>query len=426
MAKVKLHLDKRTTNKDNLHPLVIQLAHKGKTRTLPLKIYLNQKQWKENSQEIIGLSNSKRTTAIVRKKLSLASDYLIENSLEIELMEINELKNTIQAVLLKQPHTTQRDVERYINGKTHKIYLKEYSDKIIERLNNSGRFGYVQNYKCAITSILKFNNNENLLLSEITVSFLRDFEAYQLGKGNSKNTIGAYLRPIRAMMNQAIQEKILNPSAYPFNSYTIPVNKRTKKRAVEKDVIIEIRNLKLEKGALRNAKNYLLFIFNNRGINLIDIAKLKKHQIINAKYENGKLVEGRLEYIRSKTKKNFSIKLTQESLMILNEYNISEKGKNDLIFPIGYVNTALGRSNYDQNRKRINGRFKILAEMVGFEGNMTTYVIRHSWATIAKKNGVPISVIGESLGHEDYSTTETYLDSFDHDTLDDANELVVI
>ncbi|MBL4669716.1 MAG: hypothetical protein JKY30_10705, partial [Flavobacteriales bacterium] len=97
MAKVKLHLDKRTLNKENKIPLVIQLAHKGKTRTIPLKIYLELKQWKEANQEITGVPNSKRATAMIRRKLSKASDFLLKNSIEIELINIKELKNLIQA-----------------------------------------------------------------------------------------------------------------------------------------------------------------------------------------------------------------------------------------------------------------------------------------------------------------------------------------
>ncbi|MBL4593470.1 MAG: hypothetical protein JKX68_06605, partial [Flavobacteriales bacterium] len=109
MAKVKLHLDKRTINKEGKSPLVIQLAHKGKTRTISLKIYLDLKQWKDSSQEITGLPNSKRVTAIIRRKLSKASDFLIHNSIEIELININELKNLIQADIIKQPNTAQID-----------------------------------------------------------------------------------------------------------------------------------------------------------------------------------------------------------------------------------------------------------------------------------------------------------------------------
>jgi len=44
--------------------------------------------------------------------------------------------------------------------------------------------------------------------------------------------------------------------------------------------------------------------------------------------------------------------------------------------------------------------------------------------TIAKCKIIPISVIGEGLGHPNSKLTEIYLDSFDSDMLNDANENV--
>jgi hypothetical protein len=40
---------------------------------------------------------------------------------------------------------------------------------------------------------------------------------------------------------------------------------------------------------------------------------------------------GQNEYVRSKTDKDFSIKLTTDSIKILNLYNIFEKGPEDFI-----------------------------------------------------------------------------------------------
>jgi integrase len=52
-------------------------------------------------------------------------------------------------------------------------------------------------------------------------------------------------------------------------------------------------------------------------------------------------------------------------------------------------------------------------------------VSRHSWATIAKRSGISTAVISEGLGHESEETTQVYLDSFENDVLDDANELII-
>ena len=56
---------------------------------------------------------------------------------------------------------------------------------------------------------------------------------------------------------------------------------------------------------------------------------------------------------------------------------------------------------------------------------LTTYFARHSWATIAKRKMIPVSLISEGLGHSNLKTTQIYLDSFDDDAMDDANASIV-
>lgn len=58
--------------------------------------------------------------------------------------------------------------------------------------------------------------------------------------------------------------------------------------------------------------------------------------------------------------------------------------------------------------------------MVGIECSMTTYVARHSFATVLKREGVSISIISEAMGHRDVATTEIYLDSFYDEQKDSA------
>ncbi len=40
---------------------------------------------------------------------------------------------------------------------------------------------------------------------------------------------------------------------------------------------------------------------------------------------------------------------------------------------------------------------------------VTTYVARHSWATIADKSGIDRNVISKGLGHSDLKTTDIYI-----------------
>lgn len=67
---------------------------------------------------------------------------------------------------------------------------------------------------------------------------------------------------------------------------------------------------------------------------------------------------------------------------------------------------------------QINGELKVLASELEIEADMTTYVARHSFASILKNYGVNVSLISEMLGHTDLKTTQIYLDSFENEQLD--------
>ena len=53
------------------------------------------------------------------------------------------------------------------------------------------------------------------------------------------------------------------------------------------------------------------------------------------------------------------------------------------------------------------------------------YVARHSWASVAKSKGVPLSVISEGMGHDSESTTRIYLASLETSVVDRANSLII-
>ena len=71
-------------------------------------------------------------------------------------------------------------------------------------------------------------------------------------------------------------------------------------------------------------------------------------------------------------------------------------------------------------RAKVNANLKVLGKRLGIDTNITTYVARHSFASVLKKSGVNIALISEALGHSDLATTQIYLDNFDNDQMDEA------
>ena len=69
--------------------------------------------------------------------------------------------------------------------------------------------------------------------------------------------------------------------------------------------------------------------------------------------------------------------------------------------------------------------FLLLYLVVIIVSSLSSYVARHSYATNAKKLGVPTAVISEALGHTSEKTTQVYLDSFENEVVDRYHDMVI-
>lgn len=160
------------------------------------------------------------------------------------------------------------------------------------------------------------------------------------------------------------------------------------------------------------SKDIFIFSYLCGGINFTDIANLTKDNIIEGK---------RLHYIRQKTGKLIKLGLSEEALQIIRRYAVESKG---YLFPI--LNAQLHKTPLQKQNRihkmlgKVNKNLKLLAAQFGVEANLTTYVARHSFASVLKKSGVNIALISEALGHSDLTTTQIYLDSFDNEQIDAA------
>ena len=76
-------------------------------------------------------------------------------------------------------------------------------------------------------------------------------------------------------------------------------------------------------------------------------------------------------------------------------------------------------------RKKFNKYVKEFAPAYGIPENVTSSVIRNSYATRANNLGVPMSVISEMLGHSDLRTTQIYLDSLPKETTDEYHRKIL-
>ena len=326
-----------------------------------------------------------------------------------------------------------RDIER-LNSIIDNLDRKSYeysSDDIISEFRNTGNvktlFGFMEdvigrlyqlehigtakNYHAALGSFKRFRGDEDITLEAIDQIMMEDYQEYLKSTGLSSNSISFYMRILRAVYNRAVEQE-LTKDCKPFRMVFTGTEK-TLKRAISINDIKRIKNLDLSlKPNIEFARDIFLFLFFCRGMSFIDAAFLRKTDVRN----------GVLTYRRHKTNQVLRIKIINPIKELIDHY--SDKSSPYLL-PIIDFSVADERKQYETALRRINNTLKIIADMVKLPVALTTYVSRHSWATIAKSKNVPVNVISDALGHESIATTQIYLASIDASVIDRVNELII-
>lgn len=171
-----------------------------------------------------------------------------------------------------------------------------------------------------------------------------------------------------------------------------------------------------------DSRNYWLFSYFCYGMNFSDIAHL---ELVNIENNDDETL---LTYRRLKTKKVIKLTLSNYALDILNIYQNNNFG-NKYAFPI--LNPEIHKTP-KQIKTRIQTALKVvncemgdIARMLGIEKHITSYVARHSFATILKKENIGTAIISEMMGHSSESDTQIYLDSFDNSTKTEAAKKLI-
>ena len=395
MAKAKVILFDSKTLKDNSHPLMLRITNGAKRKYYSIGISLHKSQWDKKK------NTAKGSTIEIKKIKLIISD--------LEARSIQEIYQQSQGV----GNLDLIHFEEKIFGKKTKGMVLSFFKTTIDILIKSGKSGNANAYKNTFGVFSKFRKGKDLLFTELNYREIKKFENFLLERGLSTNGISFHMRTLRALFNRAIKEDITSKDIYPFDKYSIKKEK-TKHRALSIEEMSSIKNFNT-KGVymLQLAKDYFMFSFYMRGISFIDIAYLKVNNIH----------KGRLDYKRAKTGGIFNIEMPDEAIEIIKRYNDLSK-KDSYIFPAIKSKENLYKE-YKNALRLTNKKLKIIGELVNCSIPLTSYVARHSWATIAKRAGMPTPIIGESLGHGTEEVTQIYLDSFENKVLDEANKNII-
>ena len=375
-----------------------QIIHERKIRQLLSDYRILACEWDERRSMVSIGRNSDRQSLI----LSIAEHIRRDRE---------RLTNIIRKLETEgAPYTTDDIIDRY------KYYTDNYSlfhfmGRTIVKLQQNGQIRTSETYKAALNSFKKFRENKDIMLDCITAEIMKAYEMWLRRRGVTPNTLSFYARILRALYNRAVEQGIIE-DRYPFKHVYTGIDK-TVKRALPLSALRKIKDLNLSsRPVLDFSRDIFLMSFYLRGMSFIDMAFLQKSDLRN----------NRITYRRHKTGQRLVIGWTKQMQNILDKY---PENTTRYLLPIIRSSCANERCAYRNASYNINYNLKKIAEIAGIDIPLTLYVARHSWASVAKTKGIPLSVISEGMGHDSETTTRIYLASLDSSVIDDANSLIL-
>jgi site-specific recombinase XerD len=376
--------------------LCIQLIHRLKIRFITTSLRLFPNEW-DASQETV------RMTDFAPERQPYLQ--LLQKRLDEELRQIHTLINVYE----KRGNYT---IEELVADYVHQAFngcLFTFADYLAKQLQKENRPKTASIYHAAKRSFSRFRLGEDIRLENIDGELLKNYEKQLKNRELAKNTVSFYMRTLRSIYNQAVK-KGLCVQRQPFTEVYTGIDK-TVKRAVDEKIIIRLKQLDLShKQKLEKARDLFLFSFYMRGISFVDMANLTL----------GNLKNGYITYIRSKTKQKLTIKIEECMQVIIEKYACQTL--ENFLLPI-YSDT--NRSNISCLRT-YNKQLQRISKMLELEKPLSSYLARHSWATIALRKGISVEIISESMGHENEATTRIYLASLEQSVIDKANATIIL
>lgn len=298
-----------------------------------------------------------------------------------------------------------------------KTTLITFVCRVAKEMRERGQYSAAKTCFSALKGLVNIANNENLIFADLTPALLKSYEHHMLSNERSRNTVSLYMRTLQNICNRAIHEGTEKTSEDLFKG-VFTGSDPVAHRAVAPEVIRKVAEARLEGKDARLSFARALFMLSLylRGIPFIDLAHLRKCDMKN----------GVITYRRSKTKRLTCIKLEPCALEIIEKYAPLTTETSYLLPIINCQGTAdEERRQYESALRLYNKHLNKLSERLKLGVHLTSYVPRHSWATIAHDIGVDVADISAALCHSSEKMTRNYLQSFTPDRLANVNRQVL-
>jgi integrase len=337
--------------------------------------------------------------------------------------DLRRMDAVIQNLEREGDYTVGEIMDSYRNVMTDNTIVA-FAEKLATALDTSGHFRTAKAYRCAAARLHAFSGMRLLNFEHLTAHLLGDFQQALKAEGRSMNTVSFYMRTLRSIYHKAVAEGRVGRRTESLFAGVYTGVSATRKLALTHAELAMLSAFDPTEGGVKTRQQQLpdylgealamfLFCYHARGMCFVDMANLKKSD----------LVGGTIRYRRSKTGQRIEVKVLPAMRRIIDWFARRGSGSR-YMFPI--LDEKRGDINlqYESGLRLQNMHLKKIAARCGISKRLSTHCARHSWATVAKSAGLPLAVISEGLGHSNQRTTEIYLASLERSILDQAAEMV--
>ncbi len=397
--KIKVECRKNIVYKNGKSPLSLRFTHQRISKHVSLELSIEACYWDFDAQMLTYDCPDRRT---------------LQSKIDTTIEDYNKKIRRLEALEIEVNFDTLLE----INGRGVAISIEDSFQQEIERLEALGKYNSAHKHKSVLSSLSLYRPTK-MALEAVDMDYLKGFEVSLRKRGNKDNSIATRFAVFKAIYNRAIKEGVIVPKQNPFIQFQVgSLWTKTRKRAIDKDDIQKIIALEIPYNYRTEykqlAKDVFLFSYFTAGMNFNDIVRLR--------YKD--MIKDRLYYSRHKTQKLLSCRLTPQAQKIVERYINPDASPEDYIFPIFdrsvHITEQQKFNRLVKTLRKVNACLKEIGEEIGLPFPLTTYVARHTFATVLKRSGVNVALISEALGHSDLATTQIYLDSFENSQIDEA------
>lgn len=361
MAQLSFVVVPSRVNSDGTHTIRLKITNVNTTRYILTKYKVGSEKQFQNGKVV----KHPQAAAINQKLNIMLGEYEdLLSKMGNARATATEIKNFIE-----QPHFVGED-------------LREYAKKYIAELNNNGQDSYARNMGYTLKYLTECFG-ENVALSSINTSAIKMWEKWLVRMGYSPTTINIRMSHLKALLNAAVTEGIVEYKIFPFRGYKMPA-KNVREIWISKDELKKLREAEFSGVSERRhtvARDLFMLSFYFAGINLTDLM-------------DARLDGDTINFVRKKTaakkqgEKGVSLTIQPEARAIIDHY-ITDDGKLDF----GY-----NYRQYEQFRSFVTKGLNKIGEDLGFEKKLMFYSARKTFVQFGQQLGIPLYVLEYAIG----------------------------